>query len=114
MKILILEDDENRIELFKSVIDPRNRIHICRNMYEAEGRWDPYYDIMLLDHDLGERATGYDFVKMYHRGFSNADIVIHAWNCVGARRMQDFLKDQGFKSRIEPFGDNLLKALKGI
>lgn len=123
MKILILEDDPFRIELFKVYLEPLNfQVTYCSQANEATAELydNNNYDLIFLDHDLGGEVfvdstrddTGAAVArwlaneetiegKPYNRGIS---IVIHSMNPAGQRNMQGILEAAGFNfTRIIPF-----------
>jgi len=115
MKILILEDAQERIEFFNRVYKNHtlfitDSLNYAQNLVKYKGI---EFDIMFLDHDITtndliaikEENTGYDFVK-----FLVADnlqkqsiIYIHSMNPVGANKMLNLLKDNDYKAEWFPF-----------
>lgn len=123
MKILILEDDLQRIELFQQALAHLGHdVAVFEKADDATAELyaDSDYDLIFLDHDLGGESfvdsrrddTGAAVArwladedtcegKMYSRGVS---IVIHSMNPVGQRTMLSTLQDAGFKfTKIIPF-----------
>ena len=100
MKILILDDNENRHKEFnKRLIG-----HIVKNVYTVketikyleEEKWD----FVFLDHDLGGNiyqssvpSTGYEVAEWLHNHTDRQpeQIIIHSYNPVGARNMKNLL-----------------------
>ena len=113
MRILILEDDINRIEKFKKLFKNQD-IYIAENTdtakYFCQGDTFP---VMLLDHDLGgavwvnsqEENTGYQFVKWLvdEKIQKDALIYIHSLNPIGANKMLNYLKDNNRDGIWIPF-----------
>jgi hypothetical protein len=101
MKIFILEDSESRIRLFK--IKLKNHTNtFAKTVKEARKILmnDKNWDIMLLDHDLGEKEnvpseeeeTGYQVAVFIRKNdIKSKQIIIHSFNPVGAERMQQIL-----------------------
>lgn len=131
MKVFILEDDQSRIEIFGEALK-RHDLTTARTYEEAIYKWNPPYDIVCLDHDLGghifvpsdgEEKTGYSFVEWLRQKYTENNfsilipvdvIFIHSFNPDGARRMAEAL-DSGVRSYsiyIEPFGRGLIKAIQ--
>ncbi len=107
MNILILEDNDERIKWFESEIP--HTLNIVKTAVEAiELLKTNVYDIIFLDHDLGNQAyvpsgpgTGYE-VAEFITGMENctAQIIIHSWNSVGAENIQKLLPS----AKRLPFG----------
>ncbi len=102
MKILILDDDHIRHAFFNK----RFTGHTVISVYTAEDAiqhlQNEIYDVVFLDHDLGghmfvdshgSEATGYTVAKwlVEHPDRKPEQIVIHSFNNVGAKNMQDIL-----------------------
>lgn len=99
--VLILEDDPNRINLFKRALCGTNYIKITDNAQEcikflSEQKWD----VLFLDHDLGGRVyvketenTGYEVALWLeeHKDKQPNTIIIHSYNPEGAKRMNQAL-----------------------
>lgn len=113
MKILILEDNPNRIYQFHRIF--KNQIlFIFDNVLEAiNSCQDNIFDVMFLDHDLdnkiwvksSELNTGYSFVQtlITNNWQRNALIYIHSMNPIGANNMLNLLKDNGYDGIWIPF-----------
>ena len=58
------------------------------------------YDIVFLDHDLGEgKMTGYDVAKfMIQHGINCKLVVIHTMNPVGAENIHTLLRNTGYNT----------------
>lgn len=111
MKILVLDDDIERLKLFKEFIDLYRLETNNKILYEFTSdadeciskMKDEQFDIFFLDHDLGglthvnsvEENTGSEVSRWI---VDNKDIVtgrvfiIHSFNPVGAKYMYDRLK----------------------
>ena len=123
VKILFLDDDKERHELFDAAHDKETFeiTHVWNLGQLIEWLSKDKFDMFYLDHDLndftgpptyGGRAseiTGTDVAKWLAQNLPEDKrpdrIIIHSWNPDGARRMQGILDDAGFKhvSR-DPFG----------
>lgn len=96
MKIFVLEDDPVRIVTFAlDHLDPRHNTVHWAAMCSQEDRFDPPYDLILLDHDLGGRQlvthedNGVEFVRLIlDRLNDEADIIIHTHNEEGAKNIR--------------------------
>lgn len=120
MKILILEDNPIRIEKFKELFKYQTVV-ICTTVEEAQNACidnvcQPF-EALWLDHDLNgriwedslEENSGYQFVRwMVEGGFQRNSLnYIHSMNPIGANRMLNLLKDNGYNGIWIPF--HLLK-----
>lgn len=96
MRVFVLEDDERRIDLFIQALVGSD-VTIARSCREVK-KFQPPYDVILLDHDLGGRQMrqhedcGLTFLKMVRTQINpDAIVIIHSYNPVGAAQMQDEL-----------------------
>lgn len=116
MRVLILEDNINRIEIFKKILKSEELI-ICLGVETAKQEvLKGNIDVLFLDHDLGgkiwvdwkEPDTGYSFVKwlVENKYCEKAIFYIHSMNPVGANVMVNLLHDYGYDGIWRPF--NLL------
>ncbi len=114
MRILILEDDENRIAKFREnfigcILD------ITKDPNEAN-RWlqENQYDMIFLDHDLEDSHYLEDCLSKETTGLCTADflgnnlhcnkkavVIIHSLNPAGRERMKLACKDRN--PRVVPF-----------
>lgn len=112
MKVFILEDDPTRITLliewlqghYLTIVDSCSKVDM----------FQPPYDLILLDHDLGGRQmtehedNGAAFAKLINDKINkNAIVIIHSHNPYGVKRMRDIL-DGGI---IAPFGGGFFRNL---
>jgi hypothetical protein len=121
MRLLILEDNQDRIEKFK-ILFKNQEASFVKTVREAIElvAWYRDFDILWLDHDLGGKIwedsfkedTGYHFVKWMvdNELQKKALIYIHSMNPVGANLMLNYLKDNGYDGSCIPF--NLIKFEK--
>jgi hypothetical protein len=113
MRILILEDNLERIEKFKILFKNQEVTHcasVCEAMMACRNK---EFDILWLDHDLQGKIwensfheeTGYQFVKwMVDNCFQKNSLnYIHSMNPVGANLMLNYLKDNGYDGIWIPF-----------
>jgi hypothetical protein len=116
MKILILEDNQDRIKKFK-ILFKNHDVYFCKTETEArrvciDNKYTPF-DILWLDHDLegkiwedsNKENTGYQFVKwMVDFGYQKNSLnYIHSMNPIGANLMLNYLKDNGYDGIWIPF-----------
>jgi len=117
MKILILEDNQERIEKFK-ILFKNHQITFCDNIDDASTACQKMtYDILWIDHDLNGKIwedsfnykTGYQFVKwMVDNGYQKNSLnYIHSMNPIGANLMLNYLRDNNYDGIWIPF--HLLK-----
>jgi CheY-like chemotaxis protein len=113
MKILLLEDNQERINKFKELFKNQT-IFCCSDIHQAIdtcNNWN--IDIMFLDHDLDNRIwvdsreenTGYQFVKWLvdNKIQEKCLIYIHSMNPIGANRMLNYLLNNGRDGIWIPF-----------
>ena len=102
MRILILEDDSNRINQFYNNFseDNKNEISVVQTAKEAITLLNCYvYDALFLDHDLGGEQLvdssmencGYTVAKWLeeHNEYIPDIVLIHSFNPYGARKMNE-------------------------
>lgn len=118
MRLLILEDNQDRIEKFK-ILFKNQDVCFCKTVEDAIilVAWYRDFDILWLDHDLEGKVwensykeeTGYQFVKWLVRKemCKNSLVYIHSMNPVGANLMLNYLRDNAYNAIWVPF--NLLK-----
>jgi hypothetical protein len=116
MKIFILEDSGERVNIFFSMFDQHDVVvancakTACKILSEEK------FDRIFLDHDLGgltfvdsdDENTGYQVAKHIPSTMNNeVDVVIHSWNGSGAMQMENALRsheDYSGKTRCIMFG----------
>lgn len=95
MKILVLEDDERRIRIFKNFLSRKHQLHIFTDVFTAiEFIKQNQVDIFFLDHDLEQchfvdsryKNTGAGFAReMKDLNIQPKEfVVIHSLNPFGA------------------------------
>lgn len=108
MKILILEDDQNRISSFKRVLSAHQVTFTEKAEDCIRELRDNKFDCLFLDHDLGGEVyvdsgpgTGYEVAKWLeeHEDRQPNLIFLHSLNSVGVKNMKQALP----KSRICPW-----------
>lgn len=113
MKILILEDNPERIAKFK-LLFKNQEVHYCDNVLDAYNEClKNKFGILLIDHDLGGKIwedsngenNGYQFVKMIvSAGLQKRSLnYIHSCNPIGANLMLNYLKDNGYDGIWYPY-----------
>ena len=116
MRIFILEDNARRIELFTKVFAGHN-ITIAEDVDIAEKSFQPPYDLMCLDHDLGGqvfvpaglRNTGSAFVAgLTGQDVAGSLILVHSHNPDGAAHMKSDLISKQALCLAYPFSKDLL------
>lgn len=96
MKVLYVDDIR-----FPEIWHINNaNITVCRNYKEAIEQLADGYDVIDLDHDLGEEKTGYDICKyIIENNIKVQTIVLHTSNPVGRDNMKQLL-ERYTKSRV--------------
>lgn len=100
MKVLILEDDGNRIATFKKKLKDHDlyfavSVDEAKDMAKNFGPFDYYF----LDHDLDGKVfvdskdenTGYQFAKFLAEVNATGKIFVHSMNPVGAQNIKGVL-----------------------
>lgn len=108
MKILIVEDNQERVNFFIKEFGLENVFITSKSKQAIFWLWDEIFDIIFLDHDLGfdcekriktnsvflpsGEGTGYEVAENILQSKSkNAQIIIHSWNPAGAQNMLNIL-----------------------
>lgn len=126
MKILVLEDDPNRIEIFKKHLSKHDTAYTDT----AQGAIDLLkaneYDVIFLDHDLGGQTyvdakntnTGSEVVRFLVEQDVNgigcnihATYIIHTMNPDAGKHMRYDLHRLGFKVSKIMFGTDQFNAI---
>lgn len=100
MKIFILEDDPERIRYFRELFYADHTVDVASSCVEVD-KFQPPYDLILLDHDLGRRQMaehedcGLTFVRLVKDKLTKDDLVIvHSYNHDGAVNMIMEIQDR--------------------
>lgn len=120
-RCFILEDDPTRVESFKVALRGHEVMHAW-SVEEGMALFAPPYDVILLDHDLGDAAyasfnrknTGAEFARYVartHTADPSTRVVVHSWNPVGALVMLWALQGAGWTVNRTPFSAELLLSL---
>ena len=123
-RVFVLEDDPVRIKLFRNA-GIGHDLTVVTTLSRPDGafaQWNPPYDLVYLDHDLGgqvmvdsdEEETGAAFTRwLPPAGDHQPVITIHSFNPVGTQRMFRDLRDRGYTRVIMfPFGPTILDTLR--
>ena len=113
MKILILEDSQERVESFQQSFIKQD-LYLCRDIQQAKDAClVNEFSIMFLDHDLDnkiwvdsqEENTGYQFVKWLvdNKLQKNSLYYIHSMNPCGASNMLNYLVNNGYDGIWIPY-----------
>ena len=115
MKILFLDDDENRIEAFKKKTSPGWDITITKTAKETIDvlKNNNSWNYVFLDHDLGGQVfvdsdredCGMEVVRWITRNRPEIElIIVHSWNEPASKRMISDLEMAGYNVVYSPFG----------
>lgn len=117
MKILFLDDMASRRRVAQQWFKGDNEIIMAKTAAEAIGLYilhqesfEPF-DIISLDHDLGEKWTGMNVVEAILTLDSHGYLImnaytrfeIHSWNIPAADRMKNKLYAKGAEVTQKPF-----------
>lgn len=93
-RIFVLEDDPERIASLAIAFDKGGHTVHWAHTIERADTFQPPYDLILLDHDLGGRAltqhedNGLNFVRAIKDRINlDAVIIIHSWNIDAGKSM---------------------------
>jgi CheY-like chemotaxis protein len=117
-RVMILEDDHNRIRHFKSILELQVQdvsYHLTAESFIEQLENETKIDLMLLDHDLGDRVyvdtkdknTGsevarYIVMNKDQEKFKSTKFIVHSFNGPAARFMVDILRQAGFQAAYAP------------
>jgi len=115
MNVLILEDDPERMKLFK-VMFVRDQMDHAPNAKQAkEFLSQNQYDLVMLDHDLNDKhlanpdnmnheGTGQDVAKFMARMKNPPPFAfVHSWNPPGAKAIAKILKEADINHYVAQF-----------
>lgn len=118
MRILILEDDGTRVNNFIELLHTHD-LDIIENAYEAIVLLETnVYDVLMLDHDLGEGNGSGGIVSTFLRTSpenpnSETVTIIHSWNVPATKSMLDDLPHAvAVPFNTEGFYDVLINQLR--
>lgn len=129
LKIFILDDElftggyEKRDRLLPALDGKGHKITVALSCEEAKLKFEPPYDLMLLDHDMegiyehrdSHPNTGFQFVKwMIQQGLKKPlpQIILHSVNARNRGRMRALLEPEGFHVVEMPFNTQYVNFLK--
>jgi len=119
MKILILEDDGMRVNNFIELLHAHT-LDIIENAYDAIDLLQVnVYDLLLLDHDLGDGNGSGSLVSSFLRNNQDnpnysTEILIHSWNAPASRNMlEDLPRAMWAPFNTEEFYDILVSGILG-
>lgn len=104
MRVLILDDEKYRHEVFAAEYDAEHAVYHAYTYEEFVSLLDSDYDVIFLDHDLGSEATGVDAAKaLVDSGRKPRMVIIHSLNPSGASKIRAHLTDNNYKCALAPF-----------
>lgn len=123
-RVFVLEDDPQRIRLFREALFHADAT-FAESCAEAIEKFAPPYAVMSLDHDLGgkvfvnsaEENTGAGFCRWLPEkapDMWSPVVVVHSYNPDGARTMMRTLAGKGYKAIQQPFGPSVLAFLSEV
>ena len=123
MRVLIVEDDENRMVGFNKIFAD-DEVHWAKNAYAGiRALKKGEYDLVMLDHDLADEHYG-DLNAAAESGKGTGQEVaqhmatmenpppfafVHSWNPAGAMAIELILATAGINTFRSPFGSADLK-----
>lgn len=89
MRILFLDDDEFRHDVFAEKAIDHDVLHVRSAKEAISAMKKERFDLACLDHDLGTKDTGYDVAVAIEGGFCHPplSVIVHSYNPVGSTRM---------------------------
>jgi CheY-like chemotaxis protein len=127
MRILVLDDNPQRLDLFRQALCRNGNVVLCvETAPEAinELRLQDKFDFIFLDHDLGEfkHSGGYCdipagngmqvvsyMVRELHESKRPDEVVVHSHNTDEATKMVLSLREYGFKVTRRAFARDMFK-----
>lgn len=113
MRIFILEDNEERMRIFREWLGPEHSITHIKTVKDVD-KFNPPYEWIFFDFDLGHVSEGWDeqndngskvALALKDKINESASIVIHSYNPGGAEAIKNDLK--GLGASKAPFGSKL-------
>lgn len=121
MRILILDDLQSRHDAFDRMYPGDEVVHAYLYTDFCDKLADGVYDLVHLDHDLGDftdqadtYVDGWGNIREFNGGHAAMrvcemtnppTVIIHSVNPVGAKIMRQMLERQGVAVTWEPFGE---------
>lgn len=122
MKILILDDDAERIQTFQKIYSGDEVTAVMRYNEFVFMLNDSHWDLIHLDHDIGDKVSNADTyvdgwgIEMPFNGThatmriceledkdKPSEVIVHSINSSGAPVMVDMLTRAGIPAKWEPF-----------
>ena len=120
MKILIVEDDMERVRKFKEMFSEYYITHVVDAISGIDFVKKQKFDAIFLDHDLGNKVfvksedhnTGYQVAKVIPLSINKTTpVVVHSWNPAGADNILKLLPNAVYKP-FGSFSSNILTYIK--
>lgn len=86
-EIIVIEDENVRLETIRNFIHRQYGPLVNVSYYNRVPKNFHSYDVLFLDHDLGDQGDVYDILRKYDLSYFEGDVVIHSMNPVGARNL---------------------------
>lgn len=120
MRILIIEDDDERIKHFREKL-ANHELTFARDNNELIKKYSPPYDVIFFDFDLGRDGLKYEdngelaAKNIKEKGLDkNALKVIHSWNPEGAKRIQQVFPGAPYAAFGSKYFNAVIDSLKRI
>jgi hypothetical protein len=133
MRVLIVEDDPNRMKLFEEIFKADTIVHAENaedgiNALKMSMMFDvEIYQLVMLDHDLAAEhygnlaeaashgtGTGQEVAEFLARMAKPPYVIIHSWNPYGAQRMWDILDEAEVECFQQRFGKKLKNTIQDL
>ena len=115
MKILVIDDSQDRMEIFvKCFSSSEHEISYAKCYDESIVALDSnVFNVVFLDHDLGEDKTGHDIAKHILEKGQTPIVVIHSMNVPAATNVQKMLIGSAYPSNVVvvPFGSMMFYSI---
>jgi len=116
-KVLILDDDPKRHIEFDRILKGLSVCHVWTANQAIQALCDnPPFDLICLDHDLGDFRNSQDtadpgdgtevaaFINLHlDRKHYPKQIMIHSWNTAGAAHMANLIRETGIPTCVKAF-----------
>jgi len=112
LRLLMLDDESSRHEKVSLALTRCIQTHCTTPEELSAALRSVSFDVVLLDHDLGQAETGLDCVRDNIHHFAKAFVVVHSNNKPGADSMIGCLRESGIPCEHIPFtSERLIQAL---
>lgn len=119
--ILFVDDDQNRHDLIRKVFffSGFSVVHTTTADNAILLIQERSFDIICLDHDMGEGKNGKDVAKVVAMSAVDQSkfpmfVWIHSWNIVAAREMQSILQSAGIDLYVAFFTKESVNKMANI